>query len=113
MIRFMPSGCQSNATRFARRPLNHRILLYHQLVTVNLFCFGQVLLGGGRRHWIPDTEFDSEIRSERGRRKDGKNLIDAWVWDKKDRDLHSEYVSDKQQFNKIDSKKTDYLLGKL
>ncbi|XP_042867406.1 alkaline phosphatase, tissue-nonspecific isozyme-like isoform X2 [Penaeus japonicus] len=70
-----------------------------------------VLLGGGRRHWIPTTEFDREERDQRGRRTDGKNLLDAWVHDKKTRDLHAEYVWNKAQFDSVDPRHTDYLLG--
>ncbi|RXG71402.1 hypothetical protein Avbf_00017 [Armadillidium vulgare] len=61
----------------------------------------EVLLGGGRRHWIPNTEYDREARTEQGRRKDGKNLVDMWIKDKKDRDLHAEYVLNKAQFDEI------------
>ncbi|XP_037790455.1 alkaline phosphatase, tissue-nonspecific isozyme-like [Penaeus monodon] len=70
-----------------------------------------VLLGGGRRHWIPMTEFDREERDQRGRRTDGRNLLDAWVHDKKTRDLHAEYVWNKAQFDSVDPRYTDYLLG--
>ncbi|XP_069992202.1 alkaline phosphatase isoform X2 [Penaeus vannamei] len=70
-----------------------------------------VLLGGGRRHWIPMTEFDREERDQRGRRTDGRNLLDAWVHDKKTRDLHAEYVWNKAQFDGVDPRYTDYLLG--
>ncbi|XP_063589223.1 alkaline phosphatase, tissue-nonspecific isozyme-like [Penaeus indicus] len=70
-----------------------------------------VLLGGGRRHWIPLTEFDREERDQRGRRTDGRNLLDAWVHDKKTRDLHAEYVWNKAQFDSVDPRYTDYLLG--
>ncbi|XP_069992427.1 alkaline phosphatase-like [Penaeus vannamei] len=70
-----------------------------------------VLLGGGRRHWIPTTEFDREERDQRGRRTDGKNLLDVWVHDKKTRDLNAEYVWNKAQFESVDARHTDYLLG--
>ncbi|XP_064099757.1 alkaline phosphatase-like [Macrobrachium nipponense] len=70
-----------------------------------------VLLGGGRRHWIPMTEYDREERDQRGRRTDGRNLLDDWVHDKKARELHAEYVWNKAQFESIDARRTDYLLG--
>ncbi|CAL4094222.1 unnamed protein product [Meganyctiphanes norvegica] len=70
-----------------------------------------VLLGGGRRHWIPTTEYDREEKDQTGRRTDGRNLLDAWVHDKKSRDLHAEYVWNKGQFDNVDPAHTDYLLG--
>ncbi|XP_066983168.1 alkaline phosphatase-like [Macrobrachium rosenbergii] len=70
-----------------------------------------VLLGGGRRHWIPITEYDREEREQRGRRSDGRNLLDAWVHDKKTRNLNAEYVWNKAQFDNVDPRYTDYLLG--
>ena len=71
----------------------------------------QVLLGGGRRHLLPTSETDREERDQRGRRADGKHLIDNWVHDKKQRELHAEYVWNKGQFDQIDPRRTDYLLG--
>ncbi|XP_050712963.1 alkaline phosphatase-like isoform X1 [Eriocheir sinensis] len=70
-----------------------------------------VLMGGGRRHWLPLTDFDREERNQRGRRTDGRNLLDDWVRDKKTRDLNAEYVWNKAQFDKVDPRHTDYLLG--
>ncbi|XP_045111600.1 alkaline phosphatase-like isoform X1 [Portunus trituberculatus] len=70
-----------------------------------------VLMGGGRRHWLPLTDFDREERNQRGRRTDGRNLLDDWVRDKKARDLNAEYVWNKAQFDKVDPRHTDYLLG--
>ena len=71
----------------------------------------QVLLGGGRRHLLPDTETDREERGQKGRRTDGRHLLDEWVHDKKQRSLHAEYVWNKRQFDQIDPRRTDYLLG--
>ncbi|MPC66361.1 Membrane-bound alkaline phosphatase [Portunus trituberculatus] len=72
-----------------------------------------VLMGGGRRHWLPLTDFDREERNQRGRRTDGRNLLDDWVRDKKARDLNAEYVWNKAQFDKVDPRHTDYLLGEV
>lgn len=69
-------------------------------------------MGGGRRHWLPLTDYDREERNQRGRRTDGRNLLDDWVHDKKTRDLNAEYVWNKAQFDKVDPRHTDYLLGK-
>ncbi len=37
-----------------------------------------VLLGGGRANFLPETVTDPEHDTLKGRRKDGKNLIDQW-----------------------------------
>ncbi|XP_039289918.1 alkaline phosphatase, tissue-nonspecific isozyme [Nilaparvata lugens] len=70
-----------------------------------------VLLGGGRRHWLPKVAKDPELVAEEGRRLDGRNLIDDWVRDKKRRNLRGEYVWNKEQMDKVDPAKTDHLLG--
>ncbi|XP_068230719.1 alkaline phosphatase-like [Palaemon carinicauda] len=70
-----------------------------------------VLLGGGRRHWMPITDHDPEDKEQIGRRADGKNLLDAWVHDKKSRGLDAEYVWNNAQFDGVDPRHTDYLLG--
>lgn len=79
---------------------------------VSLKRIFQVLLGGGRRHWLPKVARDPEMKTEEGRRLDGRNLIDDWVRDKKRRNLRAEYVWNKGQFDKVNPKLTDFLLGK-
>ncbi|XP_075231437.1 alkaline phosphatase-like [Lycorma delicatula] len=69
-----------------------------------------VLLGGGRRHWLPKVAKDPEANEE-GRRLDGRNLIDDWVRDKKKRSLRGEYVWNKEQMDEVDPAKVDHLLG--
>lgn len=71
-----------------------------------------MVLGGGRRHLLPANEVDREERDQHGRRTDGRHLLDEWVHDKKQRGLHAEYVWNKGQFDQIDHRRTDYLLGK-
>ncbi|XP_072384783.1 alkaline phosphatase-like [Diabrotica undecimpunctata] len=70
-----------------------------------------VLLGGGRRHWLPKVAHDPEMTKEEGRRLDGRNLIDDWVRDKKKRSLKAQYVWNKGQLDQIDPNQVDYLLG--
>ncbi|XP_015926819.1 alkaline phosphatase, tissue-nonspecific isozyme-like [Parasteatoda tepidariorum] len=70
-----------------------------------------VILGGGRSHFLPVKEEGSEILSDMGRREDGQNLIDSWQHDKKTRRLKYRYVSNKKEFDKVDPRSTDYLLG--
>ncbi|XP_035665964.1 alkaline phosphatase-like [Branchiostoma floridae] len=71
----------------------------------------KVLLGGGRRNFF-DNAIDPEYPHEshtRGRRRDGRNLVVEWGWGKED--FNTSYVWNKEQFDKIDPLKTDYLLG--
>jgi len=37
-----------------------------------------VVMGGGRKHFLPETSADPEYPASIGARKDGKNLIDLW-----------------------------------
>lgn len=73
----------------------------------------QVLLGGGRRHWLPKVAHDPEQTKEEGRRLDGRNLIDDWLRDKKKRGVKAEYVWNKGQLDKINPNQVDHLLGEL
>ncbi|KAK6619252.1 hypothetical protein RUM44_003634 [Polyplax serrata] len=70
-----------------------------------------VVLGGGRRHWLPKVAKDPETINSEGRRLDGRNLIDDWVRDKKRRGLKCEYVWNKSQLEKVNPKEVDHLLG--
>ncbi|XP_057660457.1 alkaline phosphatase-like [Diorhabda carinulata] len=70
-----------------------------------------VLLGGGRRHWLPKVAHDPEMTKEEGRRLDGRNLIDDWLRDKKKRLSKAHYVWNKGQLDQIDYNEIDYLLG--
>ncbi|KAG1686340.1 Alkaline phosphatase, tissue-nonspecific isozyme [Nymphon striatum] len=71
----------------------------------------KVIMGGGRRHFLPNTQRDPEHPSQFGRRTDGKNLIDDWRADKKARGLAAQYVWRKKDFDRVDADQTDYLLG--
>ncbi|XP_022254321.1 alkaline phosphatase-like isoform X2 [Limulus polyphemus] len=70
-----------------------------------------VILGGGRRHFLPQNERDPERPADIGRRQDGRNLIEEWQKDKKARDLHHRFVWKKEDFEAVDTGRTDYLLG--
>lgn len=70
-----------------------------------------MILGGGRRHWLPKVARDPEQSSEEGRRLDGRNLIDDWLREKKKRGLHAEYVWNSEQLTNLSISSTDYLLG--
>ncbi|KAG8235811.1 hypothetical protein J437_LFUL014750, partial [Ladona fulva] len=71
----------------------------------------QVLLGGGRRHFLPKVARDPESTAEDGRRLDGRNLVDDWLRDKKKRGLRGHYVWNKGQFESVNPKYIDHLLG--
>ncbi|KAF0760510.1 alkaline phosphatase, tissue-nonspecific isozyme-like, partial [Aphis craccivora] len=83
--------------------------LYYNLC--KLWNSNIVILGGGRRHWLPKVAQDPEQPTDEGRRLDGRNLIDDWIRDKKKRNIKAEYVWNNSQLDKIDAKNVDYLLG--
>ena len=67
-----------------------------------------VVLGGGRRNFIPDTQNDVEYPNTKGSRIDNRDLIQEW----KSLNLkNSAYVWNMSDFNAIDPKKTDHLFG--
>jgi len=67
----------------------------------------EVVLGGGRAQFTPTTLVDPEDSTQRGRRRDGRDLTGEWA--RKYR--NSAFVWNQAQFNAIDPKKTDHLLG--
>jgi alkaline phosphatase len=66
----------------------------------------EVILGGGRSYFIPNTANDPEDVGTTGRRKDGRDLTAEWSTRPR-----SPYVWSKAGFDAIDGKKTDHLLG--
>ncbi|WP_456445898.1 alkaline phosphatase [Thiolapillus sp.] len=67
----------------------------------------EVALGGGRRGFLPDTAADPEYRDKAGSRKDGRDLTREWL----QKYPNAAYVWNKAQFDAIDPKATDHLLG--
>ncbi|MCB1024593.1 MAG: alkaline phosphatase [Acidobacteria bacterium] len=67
----------------------------------------EVALGGGRAYFTPKTMPDAEYPDGKGKRLDGRDLTAEWKAKRK----NSEYVWNKAQFDAIDPKKTDHLLG--
>lgn len=65
-----------------------------------------VIFGGGRAKFYPDTDIDSN--NEYGQRKDGNNLIHAWQRMKGSR---GRYVTEKKELMKLNVNNTDYVLG--
>jgi len=77
----------------------------------------KVLMGGGRRAFLPTTVTDPEYPTVTGRRTDGKNLTAEWlstranakyVWGQAG---GSVTVPEANDFSKVTAANTDYLLG--
>lgn len=66
----------------------------------------KVILGGGRRHFVPSTQLDDENIA--GYRKDGRNLINEW---KEAHPSNSVYVWNKTALQSIDISTTENVLG--
>lgn len=66
-----------------------------------------VVLGGGRENLLPNTQADPEYVTRKGRRRDGRNLIDEWVAAQPG----SRYVWNKAQFDSVDPSTVRHLLG--
>ncbi|KAG8181657.1 hypothetical protein JTE90_017015 [Oedothorax gibbosus] len=71
----------------------------------------QVILGGGREVLMPNTTFDPEYPEKRGKRVDHRRLIEAWKQHKEEGGHSYKYVWNKRDFDNVDPKKTEYLLG--
>lgn len=69
----------------------------------------QVILGGGRREFLPNNTLDEE--GTRGKRLDGRNLIEEWQTDKISKNVSYSYVWNKRQLININDELPDYLLG--
>lgn len=78
----------------------------HQLIHGDVGKNFKVILGGGRKHFVPSTQMDDE--NEAGSRTDGRNLINEW---KEAHPDNSEYVWNKAGLQSIDVKNTENVLG--
>lgn len=72
-------------------------------------CLSQVILGGGRREFLPTDVIDEEGTS--GRRLDGRHLIEEWQMDKIMRNVSYQYVWNREQLLSVNNDLPDYLLG--
>ncbi|XP_038571572.1 LOW QUALITY PROTEIN: alkaline phosphatase, intestinal, tandem duplicate 1 [Micropterus salmoides] len=71
-----------------------------------------VILGGGRMYMTPKGTPDPEYptsSSRKGDRKDKRNLIDVWLKAKPNK--KSRYVWNRKEFDEINAKNTDRLMG--
>uniref|UniRef100_A0A336K1T2 Alkaline phosphatase n=1 Tax=Culicoides sonorensis TaxID=179676 RepID=A0A336K1T2_CULSO len=66
----------------------------------------RVIMGGGRRNFIPKEMIDEE--GDKGFRIDGVNLIKEWLEKKKGK---GEYVWNREDLLKVNASNTEYLLG--
>ncbi|XP_069137625.1 alkaline phosphatase-like [Argopecten irradians] len=69
-----------------------------------------VVFGGGRRSFLPNTTLDPETNS-RGQRLDGHDLIQIWKDIQRSKERRHEYVWNKGQFDNINPADVDYILG--
>ncbi|XP_022082370.1 alkaline phosphatase-like [Acanthaster planci] len=69
-----------------------------------------VVMGGGRGMFTPNTTQDPEVTTLSGIRTDGRNLIDEWKARYRQKGT-AEYVWNQAEFDRVDPWTTDYLLG--
>lgn len=67
----------------------------------------KVQLGGGSREFFPNTV---EVHGKKGNREDGRFLLREWENERKNNGT-AKYVLSRDELLKIDTTKTDYLLG--
>ena len=66
-----------------------------------------VVMGGGRENLLPNTAADPEYPALKGRRHDGRNLVNEWIAAQPG----SRYVWNKAQFDAIDPASVQHLIG--
>ncbi|GBP86169.1 Membrane-bound alkaline phosphatase [Eumeta japonica] len=81
----------------------------HQLVHEYPGNRFKVILGGGRRNFRNETVRDEE--NSRGRRHDGRDLIEEWQEERRRRNENHAYVWNRQGLLSVPLDETDYLLG--
>ena len=67
----------------------------------------EVAMGGGRRHFLPETATDPEDEEGTGRRTDGRDLTEEWVNGREG----ATYVWNQEQFDALDPAATGPVLG--
>ncbi|XP_038222682.1 membrane-bound alkaline phosphatase-like, partial [Zerene cesonia] len=81
----------------------------HQLVHTHPGDKFKVILGGGRREFLPTTTIDEE--GSPGRRTDGRNLIEEWQDDKRSRGVSFQYAWNREQLLSANASLPEYMLG--
>ncbi|XP_071035965.1 alkaline phosphatase-like isoform X3 [Parasteatoda tepidariorum] len=69
----------------------------------------RVILGGGRKHFIPTGQFD--VDGEQGQRTDSRDLLKEWEEDKKAANAAYKLIYDAQELREIQPEQIDYLMG--
>ncbi|XP_049299165.1 membrane-bound alkaline phosphatase-like [Anopheles funestus] len=80
----------------------------HQLIHGDIGKQFKVILGGGRKHFIPTS--DTDTSGARGLRTDGKNLITEWKQSKEGA-RNATYITTVGELASLDTSKIDYLFG--
>ncbi|XP_052751511.1 membrane-bound alkaline phosphatase-like [Galleria mellonella] len=81
----------------------------HQLIHMYPGNQFKVILGGGRREFLPNTIRDEE--NTRGRRTDERNLIEEWQSLRASQNVSYNYVWNREQLMNISESLPEYLLG--
>ena len=68
----------------------------------------EVAMGGGRAYFLPNTAIDPEFEGRKGRRKDGRDLTEAWTTRYGN---SGAFVWNKEQFDKLDPNNVGHVLG--
>uniref|UniRef100_A0A182QCQ3 Alkaline phosphatase n=1 Tax=Anopheles farauti TaxID=69004 RepID=A0A182QCQ3_9DIPT len=79
----------------------------HQLIHGEIGKQFKVILGGGRKNFIPTGQTDAS--GAPGLRTDGKNLIQEWQQSKQGK--NATYITTVSELASLDTSKIDYLLG--
>ncbi len=79
-----------------------------QLIEFNTGNGIDVVMGGGRKYFRPNTLKDPEYTSKTGYRKDGRDLTSEWT---SKYGASSSFIYAKSQFDAIDTKNTKHLLA--
>ncbi|MGL6160638.1 alkaline phosphatase [Microbulbifer sp.] len=80
-----------------------------QLVELTAGDGVDLILGGGRRSFLPNTVTDLEGKA--GKREDGRNLVDEWRERYGDGVTNAAYIENQSGFDALDIAATDKLLG--
>ena len=79
-----------------------------QLVELDYGDGMEIAMGGGRSNFLPNTVADPEDEGKKGKRKDGKDLTQAWL---QRYGGEGAFVWNQAQFDAIDPARTKHVLG--
>ncbi|WP_323846264.1 alkaline phosphatase [Microbulbifer magnicolonia] len=80
-----------------------------QLVALEAGDGIDLIMGGGRRAFLPDSVTDLE--GDKGKREDGRNLVEEWQQRYAAGAIKTAYIEDRAGFDALDIAGTDKLLG--